>query len=197
MTCIAGRGRSSPDVLHVFVVEVVEGGEYRVGRSLPQSAEGGVLYHLPQGGEGLQVFLAATSFGYLVQYFQQALVADAARGAFSARLLYREVQIEAGYGHHAVVLIHYNHAAGTHHGTFSKQVVEVYRGIQMLLRQAAARRTSGLHSLELLAAFDAAAYFVDYFAEGGSHRNLYQSYVIYFSCKGKNFCPLGEFSSDS
>ena len=92
-----------PDVLHVFVVEVVEGGEYRVGRSLPQSAEGGVLYHLPQGGEGLQVFLAATSFGYLVQYFQQALVADAARGAFSARLLYREVQIEAGDGHHAPV----------------------------------------------------------------------------------------------
>lgn len=112
------------------------------------------------------------------------------QSAFSARLLYREVQIEAGYGHHAVVLIHYNHAAGTHHGTFSKQVVEVYRGIQMLLRQAAARRTSGLHSLELLAAFDAAAYFVDYFAEGGSHRNLYQSYVIYFSCKGKTFVPL-------
>ena len=46
------------------------------------------------------------------------------------------------------------------------------------------------------AAFDAAAYLVDYFAQRGSHRYFYQSHVVNLACQGKYFRTFGAFRTD-
>ena len=79
------------DVFQVFIMEIVQRRQNRVRGSLPQSAEGGILDDLSQSGEGIEVFLCSPSFGYLVQQFQQAFVADAARRTFSAGFFYGEI----------------------------------------------------------------------------------------------------------
>ena len=63
---------------------------------------------------------------------EQALVADAAWGAFAAGFIDREGQIELGDVDHAVVFVHDDHAAGAHHGTRGHEAVVVDRGVQVL-----------------------------------------------------------------
>ena len=59
--------------------------------------------------------------------------------------------------HHAGVFIHDDHPAGAHHRAGLGELVKVDRQVQKLFRDAAARRSAGLHGFELLAAGDAAA----------------------------------------
>ncbi len=80
----------------------------------------------------------------------QPLVPDPARSTFAARLHDREIQIELGHSHHAIVFIHHNHTARSHHRTGRQQIVIIDRQIQMFLGQASARRPSRLYSLEFL-----------------------------------------------
>ena len=141
------------DMLQIFVIEIVQCGEHRVRRCLPQAAECSVLYHLAEGGQRLQIIFRTAAFGYFIENLEKSLVPDAAWGAFPAGFFDCKIQIESRYRNHTVILVHHDHSAGTHHGAFGQETVEVYRNIQMLLRQTSAGRTSGLHGLEFLSAF--------------------------------------------
>ena len=184
------------DVGDVFVIEVFQGREHGVRGGLPQSAERRVLDDVAQVAQVLQVLHGAFALGDAGEDFQEALVADAAGGAFPAGFLHDELQVEFGDRHHAVVLVHDNHAAGTHHGAGCQQVVKVNGGVEVLFGQAAAGRSAGLHGFEFLAVLDAAADFVDDLAEGGAHGHFNQADVVDFAGKGEHFRALGLLRAD-
>ena len=60
----------------------------------------------------------------------------------------------------------------------------------MFFGQASARRSTGLHGLELATALDAAADVVDHLAERRAHGHLDESDVVDLSGQGKHLCPF-------
>ena len=102
----------------------------------------------------------------------------AARGAVAARLGGQEAQEVLGDVHHAGVLVHHDHAAGTHHRALGHERVEVHRHVELVRRQAAAGGAAGLHGLERLAAGDAAADAEDDLAQRHAHRHLDEAGVV-------------------
>mgnify|MGYP007014985595 CR=1 FL=1 len=60
-----------------------------------------------------------------VQYFKHSARAYAAGRAFAAGFVNRELQEELGNVHHAVVLVHYYHAARAHHGAYGDKVIVI------------------------------------------------------------------------
>ena len=72
------------DVLHILVVEVVEGRQYRVGRCLAKSAQCCVLDDASHFLEHLQIVHRAFTIGDAVQDFEHPLVADTAGYTLSA-----------------------------------------------------------------------------------------------------------------
>ena len=72
----------------------------------------------------------------------------------------------------------------------SNQVIKVDRRVKMLLRQTAARWTTGLNSLKLLAILNTTANFENYLTKGSSHWNLNQPNVVNLAGECKYFCSL-------
>ena len=118
---LMGAALLLPDVLHILVVEVVEGRQYRVGRCLAKSAQRCVLDDASHFLEHLQIVHRAFTIGDAVQDLQHPFIADTTGDTFSARLTHGKLQIELGDGDHAVVLVHHNHSARTHHAASGEQ----------------------------------------------------------------------------
>jgi hypothetical protein len=112
----ARRGnRLSRICCDVFVAEVPDGGQHRVGRGLAESAKRRVLDHLAQFDEAVDVIHLAMAFADAVaRISQHSLGPHAAGHAFAARFFLDELQEEAGHVHHAGVLVHHDQAARTH-----------------------------------------------------------------------------------
>ena len=83
-----------------------------------------------------------------------------------------ELDEVAGDVHHAVVFIHHHHAAGAHDGADLGQGLVVHRGVEHLLRDAAARGAAGLDGLDGAAVDAAFADVVDEGLEGGAEGHL-------------------------
>ena len=166
------------DVLDVFVAEVADGREHRVGRRLAQAAERGVLDHLAQVDQPLDVGLLAAAFADAVEDLQHPLRAHAAGHALAARLFLDEFEEEAGDVDHAAILVHDDQAAGAHDRAELGERLVVQRDVQVLLGDAAAGGAADLRGLELLAATNAAADVVDQIAQRHADGHFDQAGVL-------------------
>src|SRR5699024_136557 len=196
VAALVRRTRLVAHVRHVLVPKVVHRGEHGIRCGLPQRAQGSVPDDAGEVPEFGQVFFGAPPFGDFFEQLQQPLIADAARGALAAGFLYGEFEVELGYGDHAVVLVHDNHAARPHHGTAGEQVVVVDGGVEVLFGKAASRRASGLYGLELLAVLDAAADVEYHLPQGGAHRHFDEAHVIDLAREGEHLRTLALLGTD-
>src|ERR1700752_3665843 len=90
-------------------------------------------------------------FGDAIQNTHAFIQSDPARNAFSAGLRVSELDEVTGDINHAVVFVHHDHAAGAHDGTELRQIFVVHRGIEHVLRYAAAGRATRLDGFHLTA----------------------------------------------
>ena len=125
-----------------------------------------------------------------VKYIQHPLGADAAEGAFAARLVLGELEKIARDVHHARRIIQHDHPARTHDGAGLAQRFVIHRRVHQASRHAAARRPANLHRLDPPALRRAAADFFDNVAQRGSHRHFDQPAAADFSGQGKDLGPL-------
>ena len=114
----------------------------------------------------------------LAQHFIQALGTDTAGGALAAAFVHGEFEEELGDIDHAVILVHDDESARTHHGADGDEVIVIDRRIDEVRGDAAARRAARLRRLELFAVGAAAADVVDDLAHGGAHRDLDEAGVV-------------------
>ena len=184
------------DVGAIFLREVVHRREDGVRGGLAKGAEG---THLDDGGEFfhiLESLFGAFAFGDIGEHLIKTLGTDTAGRALTAGLVADERHIEVGDVDGAVIFVHDDRAARTHHRATGHEGVVVDRGIEVFLGQAAAGRTAGLNGFEFLAARDAAADIEDQFAEGGSHRDFDEADVVDLAAEGEDLGALGAFGSD-
>ena len=90
-------------------------------------------------------------FGDPGQDLQHPFPADPAGDTLSAGFGLGKVKEELGEFHHAGVFIHHDHTAGTHDRPHFLQGIEIDLHIQMLGRDTAPQRASGLNGLESFA----------------------------------------------
>jgi hypothetical protein len=114
----ANRGWAFPvnDVCLVFLAEMPDGAEYRVGRSLPQAAKRRGADHLGQFLKEVNVFQGTLASGDPAQYVQHLGDSCAARHALATGLVLGEFQEEFRHIDHAAVFIHHDESAGAHNG---------------------------------------------------------------------------------
>ena len=174
------------DVLDVFVAEVADGREHRVGRGLAQAAERRVLDHLAQVDEPLDVGLLAAAFADPVQDLEHPLRAYAARHALAARFFLHKFQEETGDVDHAAILVHHDQAAGAHDRAEFRERLVVQGHVQVVLGNAAAGGPAHLRGLELLARRGAAAHVVDQIAQGHADGHFHQAGILDCASQGED-----------
>ena len=113
----------------IFLSEIPEGSQNRVGGRFSQTAKGSCLDVFTECFQNFQIALTALPLGDANQDFEQMMGADSAEGAFAAGLLLGKIQEIPGHIHHAGVLIHNHHTAGSHHGSSLGQGVKINGGI--------------------------------------------------------------------
>ena len=116
---------------------------------------------------------------------QHPLRSFAARHAFSAGFILREIHEEPGNLNHTGLVIHDNQSAGSDHGSDLLQRIEIKRDIQLLLCQTSAGRTADLYSLEFGPASHTSADIKDNLAKGCSHGNFDQTGILDLAGQGK------------
>ena len=196
LRALAGAALLVPDVLHVFVHEVLERGLDRVGGRLAETAKRGLAHRIGDVLHLDDVVLRAAAFGDLVEIVEELASADAAGSALSATLIDGEVEIELRDVNHAVRLVHDDETAGAHDRTDLGEAFEVNLRIEELGRDDAAGRTARLRRLELVAAADAAADVEDDLAEGRSHRNLDEAGVVDLARESEHLGALRRLRTD-
>ena len=179
----------------VFISEIFQGAQNRVGSGLSQAAKSCFLDILGKVFQQLDIALASLSFRNTGKDFQHTLRAFAAGSTFTAGFRLRKVQEELGNVNHAGILVHNNKATTAHHSTGSNQGIIIDRQIQHAFRQTAAGRTADLYSLKLFAVGNAAADIINNLAHGNTHRHLCQTGVIDFAGQSENLGALGFFGT--
>ena len=183
----AGAAALRADVVLEFVAEVAQRGQHGVGRGLAETAERGVADHPAQFVEFVQVLLTAFAFGDAREGAQRLVQSDPAGHAFAAGFGAGELDEVAGDVDHAVVFVHHHHAARTHDRAELPQRFEIDRGIEHLVRNAAAGRSAGLHRLDVMAERSAAAAdVVDEVAERRAERHFDQAGVHHLADQGED-----------
>ena len=176
---------------HILIAEISQRGQDRVRSCLAEAAECVVFDIFCEMLQTVQILQFALTFSDAVQDLVHALCADTARCTLTTGFIDCELQEEFRNVDHAVVFVHDDQTAGTHHGTDGDQVVIVNRDVIVLSRDAAAGRTAGLRRFELLAVRDAAADVFDDLAQGRSHRDLHQTGVVDLAAEGEDLGALG------
>ena len=113
----------------------------------------------------------------------------------SAGLLFQELGEVSGHVHHAVRLVHDDHAARTHHGAGFGELVEIHLHIDQGLGNAAPGRAPGLHGLELPVFQDAPADLEDDLPEGYAHGHFDQAGILHLAHQGEDLGPLASRGS--
>ena len=175
----------------IFVIEGSKSGDDRVCGALSKGAKGVALAGVADGFKVFKILHGCFAFGDFGKDFEHSLGADSAGRTFSAGFVADEFHIEFCNVDHAVVFVHNDCAAGTHHGTESNKVIEVDGNVKFVRGDAAAGRTAGLDSFEFFAAGNSAADIVNKFAKGGTHGNFNKADVVYFAAKSENFGSFG------
>ena len=128
------------DVGHVLVPEVAQRAEDRVGRTLAEAAERGLLDDAGQPLERGQVVRRRDAARDQVEEHPHLGRADAAGGALAARLVAAEVLEVPGDVHHARGVVHDDQAAGAHERADLDERLVADRHVEVLGRDAAAGR---------------------------------------------------------
>ena len=103
------------DVLHILIAEVAQRAQHRIGRGQAQPAETGVLHHIAQIDQQIQIVMGRLAIANFGQQFIHLRRARAARNALAAGLRHAELHEEAGHIDHAGGIVHDDHAARAHH----------------------------------------------------------------------------------
>jgi len=193
----AGGAFSFPDVGLVFIAEVSEGAQRRIGRREAQAAEACVLDHFAEFLELVQVFHDGAAVADPLQDAQHLGSADAAGDAFAATLVAAEVHEEPGNVYHAALVVHDDEPAGAHDGAQRRQVFVVDGGVEVIGGNAAAAGSSGLGSLEAVAFGYAAADVIDDFTERYAHGNLDEAGIVDLASQGEYLRAFALFSADA
>ena len=177
----------------IFVAEVPESGEHRIGSRLSQTAERIVLYIVAELFQLIQIRHVGLPLGDLCKDLQHTLGADPAGGTFAAGFLYRKFKKKFGNIHHTVVFIHNDQAAGAHHGADGNQIVIVNGNIKMFGWDTAAGGAAGLGRFEFLSVWNTASDLINNRPQRSSHGNFYQPRVVDLAAQGKYLGSLGFF----
>ena len=175
----------------IFVIEGSKSGDDRVCGALSKGAKGVALAGIADGFKVFKILHGCFAFGDFCKDFKHSLGTDSAGRTFSAGFVADEFHIEFCNVYHAVVFVHNDCAAGTHHGTESNKVIKVDGNVEFVSSDTAAGRTAGLDCFEFFVIGNTAADIVNKFAEGCTHRNFNKADVVYFTAKSKNFGSFG------
>ena len=170
-----------------------QGRQYGVGCSLTQAAKRVALDVFRKFFKLFQIGHSCFTVGDFGQDFKHTFRADTAGGTFTAGFVADEFHVEFRNVNHTVVFVHDDCTARTHHRAFRNKVVKVNRYVQILFRQATARRTARLDCLELLTVGDTAADVVNQFAQGRTHGDFYQANIVDFTAECKYLRTLRTF----
>ena len=163
-------------ILHmcfIFVAEVAQRRENRIGSRLAESAERTHLDRFRRFFEESKRILVRVALRDIVEERKHLLGSFTAGNAFSAGFVLRETHEELRHSRHTGLLVHHDQAAGTDHRADTLQRVKIKRQVNHLLCEASAGRTADLDGLEVVRrdfaviVRDAAADLVDDFAERG------------------------------
>ena len=105
-----------PDVFVVFLPEILNGAQHRIGCCLTQTTDGRFLDGMPQFFEQFHIALTAFAPGNPLQNLQHTFGSDTTGHTFSTGLVLNEFHKEAGHVHHASIFVGTNQAPGTHNG---------------------------------------------------------------------------------
>ena len=130
----AGAAPVRAQMVFKLMAEMPHGGEHRIGRRLPQPAQGGIANHAPQLVQRVQILFRPLPLGELVEDAEGLVQSHAAGYALAAGLGMGELDEVAGDVHHAVVVVHHHHAAGAHDGAEFRQRLVIHRRVEHLLR---------------------------------------------------------------
>src|SRR5450759_1051916 len=142
--CLAHARRAALflDVGFVFVAEITDRAEDRIGGRFAQAAERTVFDGLTHLFQQLDVTLptfAVYDVGQDRMHLEHAL---ATGHALAARFELGEIQEIAGHVHHAGVFVHHDHAARPHHGASRVQAFIVQRQVQQAFGETTAGRAA-------------------------------------------------------
>ena len=103
------------NVCKIFVIEGSKSGDDRVCGALSKGAKGVALAGVTDGFKFFEIFHGCFAFGDFGKNFEHSLGADSAGRTFSAGFVADEFHIEFCNVYHAVIFVHNDCAAGTHH----------------------------------------------------------------------------------
>ena len=182
------------DMFDHFGAEMLEYREDGAWSRLAQGAERTFLDGAGEGFEGVERFHRGLAFDDEVEQVEHLLGAFAAKHAFAARFVLRELHEEPGDLDHAGLFVHHDETAGTDHGPHLAQVVKIHRQVEVFLGQATAGGTADLYGLEaVLAEFavvigHAFAHAEHDFAQRRAERHLDKARVLHVSRQRKRLC---------
>ena len=178
------------DMGFIFIPEIAQRGQHRVRGGLSQTAQGRVLHDIGPPFQGWDVILLAFSVADAGQHFQHFLGSHPAGSTLAAGFLHAEFHEESCHVHHAFVVIHDDHAAGTNDGPQPHDRFIIHRCVQVLSRDASAGRATQLNGFKFIAVGDSSADVIDNIAKRYPHGYFDQTDVADIAGKGKDFCAF-------
>ena len=160
-----------------FVAEIPQSAQHGVRGRLSEPAHGCVLHHLCQLFQEFELLRSSLPMRNILENLKHALGAFAACEAFPARLILEETHEVLGHIDHARVVIHDDHAAGSHDRTRGDKTVIVDRKIEHARRNTPAGGSARLHSLDLRPPDRPSSDIVDNMIDRFSHRDFHQARV--------------------
>ncbi len=185
------------DMLLVLAAKVADGGEYGIRRGLAEPAERCFLDFGAELDKPVDVLVLAVALADAVENLEHPLGADSARRTFPARLLLHELQEESGDVHHTGGIIHDDKTARAHNGAELLEGGVVEGNVEVLPGHAPSGGTTDLGRLEGFVVFDAAAYVVYEFPEGGADGHLHEAGITNGPGKGKHLGALAVLGTDT
>ena len=184
------------DMLLVFLTEIADGSQYRVGRRLPQSAKRTRLNLLAHLQEQVNVLHLAPPVGDIVQDVQHLFRPQTAGNALTAGLVLGKGEEIAGDIDHAGLLVHDHHTPRPHNRARLSQRLVVDGLVDHAGGQTASRRPARLHRLEALTSGNTPTDFVDNLLQREAHGHLDQPAVGNLARQGKNGGALALLGAD-
>ena len=195
---LAGKGVAAlvGNVAFIFVTEILQCAQNRIGSRLTEPAHGRVFHGLRQLEEQFEVARRATAFSDILQNFMHALRALAAGKTLAAGFVFQEAHEIFCDVHHAGVVVHDDHPARSHDGPGFGQTVIINRQVKHGGWNAPAGGSAGLNGLDLRLARGAAADVINDFANRRSERHFHQAGVLDLADQGKYLRARVVFHAD-
>ena len=171
----------------ILIAKVLQGGEHRVRRCLPEAAQRRGFDLLTQFGEIIKVLHRSFTSRNSFENFEHPLGADTAEGALATGLCLSEGEEELGDIDHAGRFIHNDQPARAHDRTGLGDLLVVDLGIAHRGGNTSARWTAHLDGLESFVVYDAVADSKYDLIDRHPHRDFDQSGSLDLAGHGEDF----------